>query len=167
MVTRRGRFPKDRETLEKFPALGQYMASAVLLLCHGRPEPLLDVNMARVIERYFGPRRLADIRTDRYLQMLARTVVSESPVDTNFGVLDLGAAICTARSPDCPACPLKMDCNYSRRLRSSMQVTGIVTLIVLGRKGPHGFPFRRPQLALSHTLNASFRNRLNVSLLHK
>ena len=44
---------------------------------------------------------------------------------------------------------------------------GIVTLIVLGRKGPHWIPFQAAALALSHTLNASFRNRLNVSLLHK
>ena len=44
---------------------------------------------------------------------------------------------------------------------------GIVTLIVLGRKGPHGFPFRRPHSHFPITLNASFRNRLNVSLLHK
>ena len=41
------------------------------------------------------------------------------------------------------------------------------TLIVLGRKGPHWIPFQAAALALSHTLNASFRNRLNVSLLHK
>ena len=44
---------------------------------------------------------------------------------------------------------------------------GIVTLIVLGRKGSHWIPFQAAALALSHTLNASFRNRLNVSLLHK
>ena len=44
---------------------------------------------------------------------------------------------------------------------------GIVTLIVLGRKGPYWIPFQAAALALSHTLNASFRNRLNVSLLHK
>ena len=47
------------------------------------------------------------------------------------------------------------------------KLDGIVTLIVLGRKGPHWIPFQAAALALSHTLNASFRNRLNVSLLHK
>ena len=49
----------------------------------------------------------------------------------------------------------------------TMTMAGIVTLIVLGRKGPHGFPFRRPHWHFPHALNASFRNRLNVSLLHK
>ena len=47
------------------------------------------------------------------------------------------------------------------------QAVGIVTLIVLGRKGPHWIPFQAAALALSHTLNASFRNRLNVNLLRK
>ena len=44
---------------------------------------------------------------------------------------------------------------------------GIVTLIVLSHKGPVWIPFQAAALALSHTLKASFRNRLNVSLLHK
>ena len=44
------------------------VANAILLVCHEQPEPLLDSNMARVIERVFGPRKLADIRYDPYLQ---------------------------------------------------------------------------------------------------
>jgi hypothetical protein len=54
---------------------GQYIANAVLLLCHGEPQPLLDVNMARVLERVFGPKKLADIRYDPYLQQLAMRIV--------------------------------------------------------------------------------------------
>src|SRR5437773_4568368 len=60
VLSRRGRFPTTREELETMPAVGQYVASAVLLFCHGRPEPLIDSNMARVLERYFGSRKLAD-----------------------------------------------------------------------------------------------------------
>ena len=54
MVRRRGSFPIDRRQIEALPAVGQYVASAVLLFAHGRPEPLLDANMARVLERLFG-----------------------------------------------------------------------------------------------------------------
>ena len=39
----------------------------------------------------------------------------------------------------------------------------VVTLIMLGRKGPHGFSFQVAALALAHTLNVSFRNRLKGS----
>ena len=75
MVKRNGRFPKDREQLEALPGVGQYIASSIMLLCHNNPQPLLDANMARVLERYFGPRKLSDIRYDPYLQHLAKTVV--------------------------------------------------------------------------------------------
>ncbi len=46
------------------------------LLCNRKPRPLLDVNMSRVLERYFGPRSLADIRYDPYLQNLAQRLVA-------------------------------------------------------------------------------------------
>lgn len=58
------KWPSDREELESLPAVGQYVASAVRIFVHGQPEPLLDTNMARILERYFGPRTLADIRYD-------------------------------------------------------------------------------------------------------
>ena len=47
-----------------------------MLLCHNQPFPMIDVNMARVLERYFGTRKLVDIRYDNYLQSLAKRVVS-------------------------------------------------------------------------------------------
>jgi A/G-specific adenine glycosylase len=110
----RGRFPADRDQLEEIPAVGQYVASAILLFCHRQAEPLLDASMARVLERYFGPRRLADIRHDPYLQELARGVVGAAadPVVVNWAILDLGALVCKHRSPRCAACPLKRGCNF-------------------------------------------------------
>lgn len=65
---RGGRFPAERTRVEAMPAIGQYVANAVELFCHRRPRPLLDGGMARILERYFGPRDLADIRHDPYLQ---------------------------------------------------------------------------------------------------
>ena len=70
-----GGSPSDREQIEALPRVGQYIANSVMLLCHDRPQPLLDTNMARVLERYFGPRKLSDIRYDPYLQRLAKMVV--------------------------------------------------------------------------------------------
>lgn len=67
MIARGGLFPKDRIELEMLPGIGQYLASAIRLLIFNEPEPLLDVNMQRVLERNFGPRKLSDIRYDPYL----------------------------------------------------------------------------------------------------
>jgi len=109
-----GRFPKQREAIEALPGVGQYIANAVLLFCHGESEPLLDASMARVLERYFGPRKLADIRHDPYLQSLARKVVAgDNAVLLNWALLDLAALVCKPRTPLCEACPVARACKYN------------------------------------------------------
>jgi A/G-specific adenine glycosylase len=93
--------------------VGQYIANAAMLFGKHAAEPLLDVNMARVLERYFGPRTLADIRYDPYLQSLARWVISGSnPVRLNWAILDFAAAVCIVRNPSCGSCPLSSECEY-------------------------------------------------------
>lgn len=113
MVKRNGRFPKEREEIEALPGVGQYITNAILLFCHGEPQPLLDGNMARVLERVFGPRTMADIRYDPYLQKLALDIVQcKSPKEVNWAILDLAATICLGRKPVCENCPLSIMCVY-------------------------------------------------------
>ncbi len=113
MALRKGHFPQSRIDLESLPGVGQYIASAVMLFCHGAREPLLDVNMARVLERYFGPRTLADIRYDPYLQNLARRVLAEADaVHLNWAILDFAALVCTNRKPRCGECLLVNKCAW-------------------------------------------------------
>ncbi len=116
MVSRAGRLPRTREELESLPGIGQYVASAILCQVYGEREPLLDVNMARVIERYFRPRKLADLRTDPVLQGYARAILPRARVkEFNWAVLDFAALVCKARDPRCGDCPLKRGCRYYRR----------------------------------------------------
>lgn len=113
MTKRNGRFPINRQEIERMPGIGQYLANAILLLCHGEPEPLLDSNMARVLERVFGPRKLADIRYDPYLQELARNVVTcIDSVNMNFALIDFSALVCTLRNPNHAQCPLSSYCKF-------------------------------------------------------
>ncbi len=117
LASRKGCFPRNRAEIESLPGVGQYIANAVMLFCHGDAEPLLDVNMARVLERYFGPRTLADIRYDPYLQNLARRVLrSTDAVSLNWATLDLAALICTNRKPRCGECPLAAGCLHGRKV---------------------------------------------------
>ncbi len=117
MVQRGGVFPVTREEVQSLPGIGQYIANTILLFSAGQAEPLLDVNMARVLERAFGPRQLADIRYDPYLQRLARQIVqSERADEVNWAILDLGAKICTAKNPSCQECPLRKKCRYANSL---------------------------------------------------
>jgi A/G-specific adenine glycosylase len=114
MQTRKGRFPSTRTDIEELPGMGQYVASAVMLFCHGNRQPLLDVNMARVLERCFGERKLADIRHDPWLQALSRRVVKDRrAIKINWAILDLGSKICTIRQPRCESCPVRSCCRYA------------------------------------------------------
>lgn len=123
MAKRRGQFPLQRVEIESLPGVGQYIANAILLFRFGVNAPLLDVNMARVLERCFGQRKLADIRHDPYLQMLAKDFVScDRAQQVNWAVLDLGGLVCVARKPLCLECPLFRLCRFAaplRRLRIS------------------------------------------------
>jgi len=113
MTKRNGRFPKTREEIEKIPAVGQYIANAVLMFCHGQQQPLLDVNMARVLERFFGRRKLADIRYDPYLQQLARDVLPNRGFkEFNWAILDFASLVCRTKKPLCSKCCLNRQCRY-------------------------------------------------------
>lgn len=109
-------YPSSRTALENMTGVGQYVASAILLFCHGHSEPLLDVNMARVLERCFGPRKLADIRFDPWLQTLSRAVVQHpSSRIVNWGILDIAAMHCLVTAPRCTTCPLRLQCRTNLR----------------------------------------------------
>jgi A/G-specific adenine glycosylase len=113
MAKRNGRFPRDRGQIEALPGVGQYIANSIMLLCHDRPQPLLDTNMARVLERYFGPRTLSDIRYDPYLQHLARIVVDcPDSKALNWAILDFAAKVCSIRRPKCSQCDLASECRF-------------------------------------------------------
>jgi len=121
MVERGGRFPRRRGEIEALPGVGQYIANSILLLVHKEREPLLDGGMARVLERYFGPRQLVDIRFDPYLQQLARKVVDhERSVEVSWALLDLSAMICRTREPRCSECPMRRGCRFAASQRQGL-----------------------------------------------
>lgn len=108
-----GEFPRDAASHVEIPAVGQYVSNAISMFQHGKRTPLLDVNMARVIERFVRTRRLVDIRYDPWLQAAAHWLVrSESPERVNWAVLDFAAIVCQARKPLCDACPVSSRCRF-------------------------------------------------------
>ena len=118
--------PSTRYQIEELPGVGQYIANAIELIRFGIARPLLDVNMARVLERYFGPRELADIRFDPYLTSLAQAVVDcETPLLLSWAILDLGATVCTSRAPRCASCLLASECNYAKGISCAKGEIGV------------------------------------------
>lgn len=112
MILLKGKLPKEKNELEKISFFGQYIVNAILLFVFHKPAPLLDVNMSRVLERYFGKRKLADIRYDPYLQKLAHDFVNHQEAKKiNWAILDFAALVCKPK-PNCENCPVKMNCKY-------------------------------------------------------
>jgi A/G-specific adenine glycosylase len=120
-----GAVPRTRTELERLPGIGPYTASAVLALVYGRAEPLLDVNMARLLGRFLGPPEGIEAKPTRTLHALAlRLVRSKRGLEVNWAVLDFGALVCRERNPLCPECLLRARCQYarSRQLQATSNV---------------------------------------------
>jgi len=107
-----GAFPADPETLRTLPGIGRYTAGAVASIAFGADVGAVDTNVARVLARVFrvrGARKSA--RHQRRLWTLAHGLVPRGRAgDWNQALMDLGATICTARAPRCPACPVRPAC---------------------------------------------------------
>src|SRR5205814_803033 len=115
---RGGVVPRTRTELERLPGIGPYTASAVLAMVYGRAEPLLDVNMARLLSRFLGSSQGAEASPRRVLHALAlRLVRGKRCLAVNWAALDFGALVCRARRPLCPECPLRARCQYATSLR--------------------------------------------------
>ena len=110
-VLRRG-LPERASELEKLPGIGQYIARAIAAQLSKEVVAPIDTNVARVLERVFGPRRKADVRHDDELQCLALRLVPPTLPDVYLlSILDFAAAICRPRTPRCDGCPVG-NCQY-------------------------------------------------------
>lgn len=107
-----GRLPDDEQTLRSFKGIGPYTAGAVLSFAFGKRAAILDTNVARVLLRVFvGHGSPEAHRTQRRLWEISRAVLPHRHVfDFNQALMDLGATVCTARKPACPACPMRRFC---------------------------------------------------------
>ena len=116
LLARDGRIPNSKPELESLPGVGPYVAAAYMSTVLHEREPMVDVNMARLIERLYGPRTLADIRYDPHINGIAHRLIrlAARPKEFNWAVMDLGAAHCKARSPSCGDCPLLEVCPFGQ-----------------------------------------------------
>lgn len=116
MKRRNGKFPATRSEVEEIPMMGQYITNAYELFVLNKSSPLLDVNMARVLERSFEPRKLADLRYDPHLQDLSKKVVEhEMSKEINWAILDFASKVCKARTPLCSSCILNTECSFYKK----------------------------------------------------
>ena len=107
-----GTLPQDHETLLSFKGIGRYTAGAVRSFAFGERAAILDTNVARVLFRVFVARGDAGAHAmKRHLWDLSHAVLPWRHIyDFNQALMDLGATLCTARSPRCQACPMRRMC---------------------------------------------------------
>ena len=112
-----GRIPADADAFRALPGVGPYTAAAVLSLAYDVPLAVLDGNVIRVLTRVFAVEADARAgRTRRALQQLAdRLLDGRRPGRWNESVMELGATVCTPRSPACGRCPLQTVCQANAR----------------------------------------------------
>jgi A/G-specific adenine glycosylase len=110
IARRGGVFPKDEASLRKLPGIGAYTSAAIAAIAFNGQASPVDGNIARIIARLRAlPRPVKEARRE-IAATAAGLTPPDRPGDFAQAMMDLGATICTPRSPDCPACPIKDDC---------------------------------------------------------
>jgi A/G-specific adenine glycosylase len=108
LASHAGELPRSPEALQRLPGVGRYTARALAALAFGRPLVAVDGNVRRVAARLHG---LARAPTDRVAEALLEPLVrGPRAAEVGEALIELGALVCAARSPDCPACPLRPVC---------------------------------------------------------
>lgn len=110
-----GSVPDTDADLRALPGVGEYTAAAVLAFAHRRRAVVLDTNVRRVLARVadgvaLPPPSLGRGERERAAALVPADV--ETSVRWNVAVMELGALVCTARSPRCSQCPVRESCAW-------------------------------------------------------
>ena len=118
-----GRLPRTYDQLVALPGIGRYTASALLSSAFKQNLPIVDVNVRRVFSRFFfsmnttaAMKPEADIWT-----MAERVLPSGNAYRWNQALMDLGALVCTSRSPRCDECPISKACRSRASMRPALR----------------------------------------------
>jgi A/G-specific adenine glycosylase len=100
-----GRFPDTEDALRTLPGIGAYTAAAIAAIAFGRRASPVDGNIERVIARLFAVEEELPAAKPRIRALAERLTPRNRPGDFAQAMMDLGAAICTPKSPACALCP--------------------------------------------------------------
>jgi len=98
--------PDDVETLLGLPGVGEYTARAVACFGYGRRVPVVDTNVRRVVARATRGVAEAPARSRDLTEVAALLPEDATAARFSVALMELGATVCTARSPRCGVCPL-------------------------------------------------------------
>ncbi len=106
-----GKFPSNYQTLLKLPGIGPYTAGAIASIAFNERIPAVDGNVMRVYSRLFAlDCDISDPKSRLVFNQYVMTTMPDDARHFNQAIMELGAMICTPKSPKCEICPLNQDC---------------------------------------------------------
>lgn len=107
-----GEIPSNSKELGDLKGVGPYTEGAILSIAFNQPKPAVDGNVMRVFSRVLKmDEDIALQRTKKLFESVVQEVISkEDPSSFNQAIMDLGATICTPKSPACMFCPVQEHC---------------------------------------------------------
>ena len=107
-----GVFPRDYESVRALPGVGPYTAGAICSICYDLPTAAVDGNVLRVTSRFLGDNTPIDLPAHKQeiTEKLGRVYPAGNCGAFTQALMELGATVCTPRSPKCAVCPLRESC---------------------------------------------------------
>jgi len=107
-----GEIPSDYDVLIQLPGIGRYMAGAILSIAFNKPYPIVDGNVRRVLSRIEA---WSEEDPQRLWRKADELVHAGEPRLVNQALMELGAKICSFKSPRCLVCPVQSFCEAFRK----------------------------------------------------
>lgn len=152
-----GEFPRDPKLISEIPGIGPYTLGAICSIAFHMPLPAVDGNVMRVMSRWYCMKD--DIGIAKNRKLFEEKVMENMPDDPNRfnqALMELGALICTPKSPKCDVCPVQTLCEahlkheeeqYPVKEKKIKKVEEDYVVILLRKGGTFGFE-KRPEEGL-------------------
>lgn len=108
-----GKVPDDPEEIARLRGVGPYTAGAILSIAYNLPEPAVDGNVMRVLSRFFLIEEdiMRPATRTRFEKLVRELIPAGEARNFNQAMMELGALICTPKSPLCLICPVMEHCS--------------------------------------------------------
>jgi A/G-specific adenine glycosylase len=109
-----GEFPEDFGQLSEIPHIGPYTAACILSFGMDIPVPAVDSNVMRVLKNVFQRSLPEKAGINDYFELAQSIIPEDRHAEFNYGLIDLGAVICSYRGCKKELCPFKDICDSCR-----------------------------------------------------
>lgn len=119
-----GQLPDSPDDLAALPGIGPYTRAALLAFVFHRDVAVIDVNIRRVYSRVFGKMTLStDVLPEPELTSISQVIFPHGKSSAwHQAIMDIGALFCTARRPNCTACPLSVVCRSAFSIQTVVKI---------------------------------------------